>query len=124
LQHFDRLRPQTQKLMQAAEFDYAGAERHRTRLEAFDVEAAFGAADVLLMPASAGEAPDLSTTGDPTFNRLASLLGLPAITVPVRLGPGGLPLGVQLIARRQHDEALLIAARAVERRFPFSAKIP
>lgn len=124
LQHLDRLRPQTQQLMQAAEFDYAGAERNRTRLAAFDVDAAFGDADVLLMPASPGEAPDLSTTGDPTFNRLASLLGLPAITVPVKLGPGGLPLGIQLIARPKNDEALLKAARAVERRFPFAPKNP
>lgn len=120
LQHFDRLRPQTQALLSAVEFDFRGAERFRSRVERFDVNAAFGTADVLVLPASAGEAPDLSTTGDPTFNRLASLLGLPAITIPVTLGPSGLPLGVQLIARRWEDELLLRAARAVERRFPFA----
>jgi Asp-tRNA(Asn)/Glu-tRNA(Gln) amidotransferase A subunit family amidase len=74
----------------------------------------------LLLPASPGEAPDLTTTGDPTFNRLASLLGIPAITIPIKLGPSGLPLGLQLIARRWDDELLLRAARAVERRFPFA----
>jgi Asp-tRNA(Asn)/Glu-tRNA(Gln) amidotransferase A subunit family amidase len=120
LQHFDRLRPQTQALLNAVEFDFRGAERSRGRIEGFDVNAAFGHAHVLLLPASAGEAPDLSTTGDPTFNRLASLLGLPAITIPIKLGPSGLPLGVQLIARRWADELLLRAARAVERRFPFA----
>jgi len=124
LQHFERLRPQTQKLVRSTEFDYNGAEAARRRLARFDADAAFGSAGVLLMAASTGEAPDLSTTGDPVFNRLASLLGLPAITVPIKLGPAGLPLGVQLIARQHDDEALLRAARAVERRFPFSAVPP
>ena len=124
LQHFDRLRPQTQQLIGMEEFGFRGAEQARRRLERFDVDAAFGNADVLLMPASAGEAPDLTTTGDPTFNRLASLLGLPAITVPAKLGPAGLPLGIQLVARRYEDDALLRAARAVERRFPFTATPP
>ena len=119
-QHFDRLRPQTQALLNAVEFTFLRAERFRGRVERFDVNAAFGDADVLVLPASPGEAPDLSTTGDPTFNRLASLLGLPAITIPVTLGPSGLPLGVQLIARRWEDELLLRAARTVERRFPFA----
>ena len=117
--HFDRLRPQTQALLNAAEFDFAGAQRWRGRLARFDVDRAFGEAGVLIMPASAGEAPDLTTTGDPTFNRLASLLGLPAITIPAGLGPAGLPLGVQLIARRWDDDLVLRAAHAVERRFPF-----
>jgi amidase len=120
LQHFDRLRPQTQALLNAVEFDFRGAERWRSRVDEFDVNAAFGSADVLLLPASPGEAPDLTTTGDPTFNRLASLLGIPAITIPIKLGPSGLPLGLQLIARRWDDELLLRAARAVERRFPFA----
>jgi Asp-tRNA(Asn)/Glu-tRNA(Gln) amidotransferase A subunit family amidase len=124
LQHFDRLRPQTQALIGMEEFDFRGAEQARRRLERFDVDAAFGGAEVLIMPASPGEAPGLATTGDPVFNRLASLLGLPAITIPAKLGPAGLPLGIQLIARRYEDDALLRAARAVERRFPFTATPP
>jgi Asp-tRNA(Asn)/Glu-tRNA(Gln) amidotransferase A subunit family amidase len=124
LQHFDRLRPQTQKLLQATEYDFAGAERAKPRLERFDVDKAFGNADVLLTPACAGEAPDTTTTGDPVFNRLASLLGLPAITIPIKLGPNGLPLGLQLMARRRHDDTLLRAAHAIEQRYPFTASPP
>ena len=125
LQHFDRLRPQTQIADRHGRVRLSRAPNGRaSRLERFDVNAAFGDAEVLLMPASTGEAPDLTTTGDPVFNRLASLLGLPAITIPAKLGPAGLPLGMQLIARRYEDDALLRAARAVERRFPFTATPP
>jgi amidase len=118
LQHFDRLRPQTQAVLASAEYGFERAERARKRLRSVDIDAAFGA-DVLIMPASTGEAPDPSTTGDPVFNRLASLLGLPAIAIPIELGPAGLPLGLQLIARPHEDEALLIAAHALARRYPF-----
>ena len=123
LQHFDRLREQTRKLLLATEYDFDRAQRARRRLRAFDADAAFGRTDVLIMPASAGEAPDPSQTGDPVFNRLASLLGLPAITIPIELGPSGLPLGLQLIARHGEDEALLVAADSLARRFPFAGLV-
>ena len=123
LQHLERLREQTRNLLMAAEFDFERSKQARKRLLAFDADAAFGKSDVLIMPACAGEAPDTSTTGDPVFNRLASLLGLPAITIPIKLGPSGLPLGLQLIARRHEDEALLIAANALADRFPFRDKL-
>jgi len=119
LQHFDRLREQTRNLLQAIDYDFERAQQARKRLWAFDSNRAFGTTDVLIMPASAGEAPDPAQTGDPVFNRLASLLGLPAITIPIKLGPSGLPLGLQLIARRQDDETLLIAASALAARYPF-----
>jgi amidase len=45
---------------------------------------------------------------------LATVTGLPAISVPVGLGPGGLPVGLQLIGRPRGEAALLAAARAVE----------
>ncbi len=38
---------------------------------------------------------------------LFSLLGQPAVTVPVRLSEAGLPIGVQLVARRYQDMTLL-----------------
>jgi hypothetical protein len=37
----------------------------------------------------------------------ASLIGLPTLSVPVGFGPGGLPMGMQLIARRGQDGTLL-----------------
>jgi Asp-tRNA(Asn)/Glu-tRNA(Gln) amidotransferase A subunit family amidase len=57
---------------------------------------------------------DYGTTGDPCFNRLATLLGLPAISLPFGRGPKGLPLGVQLIARRNQDDVLLATARRLD----------
>lgn len=45
---------------------------------------------------------------------LATVAGLPAISVPVGLGPNGLPVGMQLIGKPRGEAALLAAARAVE----------
>lgn len=48
------------------------------------------------------------------FAFLATVTGLPAISVPVGFGPGGLPVGLQLIGKPQGEAALLAAARRVE----------
>jgi Asp-tRNA(Asn)/Glu-tRNA(Gln) amidotransferase A subunit family amidase len=75
----------------------------------------FGAADVILAPSAAGEAPvGLHATGDPAFNRIWSQLQLPCVTVPTGLGPNGLPVGTQLIARFGQDALLLAVALALE----------
>ena len=72
------------------------------------MDALFGSADLIVTPASVGEAPQgLSSTGDPRFNRLWTLLGCPALSVPGLVGATGMPIGVQLVARPYH-EALLI----------------
>ena len=66
--------------------------------------------DILIMPATTGIAPLLSDgTGSRSPQRLWSLTGQPAITVPVSHHQG-LPVGVQLIAARRHDDALLAVA--------------
>ncbi|SEO38683.1 amidase [Salinihabitans flavidus] len=46
---------------------------------------------------------------------LATTVGLPAISVPVGFGPGGLPVGVQLVGQPRGEEALLSAAGFVEK---------
>lgn len=48
------------------------------------------------------------------FAFLATVTGLPAISVPVGIGPRGLPVGMQLIGKPRGEAALLAAARAVE----------
>lgn len=71
--------------------------------------------DALLTVAVSGEAPlGLDSTGDPTFNRVWSLLGWPAISVPGLTGSHGLPIGVQLVAPRGGDAGVLGAARMLE----------
>ena len=55
--------------------------------------------DAILTPATTGEAPiGTESTGSPVFCTIWSLLGLPAITLPLIRGPNGLPIGVQLVA--------------------------
>ncbi|MQT15619.1 amidase [Segnochrobactrum spirostomi] len=71
--------------------------------------------DVLLTPAAPGEAPaGLAATGDPVFNKVWTLLHGPAIAVPAGNGPGGLPVGVQVIGRLGDDAATLTAAAFLE----------
>jgi len=68
--------------------------------------------DALLTPAATGEAPvGLATTGKAVFNGLWTLLGVPAVTVPLLEGAHGLPIGVQVIGRRGDDGKALECAR-------------
>ncbi len=63
--------------------------------------------------AASGAAPvGLESTGDSTFAVPSSLLGAPAVTLPV-LRAEGLPLGLQLIGFADQDAALFGAAAAV-----------
>ena len=68
--------------------------------------------DAILTPPALGTAPKgLGATGDPVFCVLWTLLGMPAVTLPVMRGANGLPLGVQLVGRRNFDGRLLRTAR-------------
>ena len=72
----------------------------------------FERCDAILTPAAAGTAPrGLESTGDPSFCTLWTLCGMPAITLPLMRGSNGLPLGVQLVGRRDGDARLLRTAR-------------
>lgn len=97
----------SQDLYAAAEADALHA---RARLDEL-----FGDCDVILTPAATGEAPEgHDFTGDASFNRGWTTLQVPAITVPAVTGPKGLPVGVQLVARRGADRMLLAAAAFLE----------
>jgi Asp-tRNA(Asn)/Glu-tRNA(Gln) amidotransferase A subunit family amidase len=73
--------------------------------------------DAILTPPALGTAPKgLGATGDPVFCVLWTLLGMPAVTLPLMQGANGLPLGVQLIGRRNFDARLLRTARWLEKR--------
>jgi Asp-tRNA(Asn)/Glu-tRNA(Gln) amidotransferase A subunit family amidase len=68
--------------------------------------------DAILTPAATGVAPKgLESTGDPAFCSLWSLTGLPAISLPLLQGEGGLPLGVQLVGPVDRDARLLRTAK-------------
>jgi Asp-tRNA(Asn)/Glu-tRNA(Gln) amidotransferase A subunit family amidase len=68
--------------------------------------------DAILTPAALGTAPKgLGSTGDPSFCSLWTLLGMPALSVPLMQGANRLPLGVQLVGRRGFDARLMRTAR-------------
>ncbi len=61
----------------------------------------------ILTPAAAGVAPKgFTSTGTPIFNGLWTYLGFPAVSIPFT-DIDGLPLGIQLVAARGQDAALL-----------------
>ena len=66
--------------------------------------------DAIITPAAAGVAPKGTATGSPMFCSLWSLTGLPALSLPLLSGEGGLPLGVQLVGERRDDARLLRTA--------------
>ena len=71
--------------------------------------------DAILTPAAPGTAPKgLDSTGDPSFCTLWTLAGLPALSLPLLRGESSLPIGVQLVGRRDFDARLLRTARWFE----------
>ncbi|MCJ2081480.1 amidase [Methylobacterium sp. J-090] len=94
----------------ASDYDAARRTAHRARRVLKDVFSEF---DALLTFSAPGRAPaGLAGTGDPRFNRLWTLMGVPCVNLPV---PGdGLPLGVQIIARFGDDGQALAVARMIE----------
>jgi Asp-tRNA(Asn)/Glu-tRNA(Gln) amidotransferase A subunit family amidase len=76
---------------------------------------ALGDVDVVLTYSAPGAAPEgLTSTGDPRFNRLWTLMGVPCINIPADVAEGGLPVGVQIVARFGEDATALAAARFIE----------
>ena len=76
----------------------------------------FGDCDVLLTAAATGEAPlGLTSTGNAAPCAIWTITHVPQITLPVFRGPNDLPVGAQLVARRNEDRHLLSSARWVYR---------
>ncbi len=103
------------------------AQRFRRRFR--DITAAlFDDVDVLITPTTAFPAPELGqaritidgrevpvrgTLG--RFTAPFSFIGLPAISVPMAVDAGALPLGVQIVARPHDEAAVLRVAAALEK---------
>jgi amidase len=89
--------------------------RIRTAAAWAKLDAFFGACDAVLVPAAPGEAPaGLGNTGDPIFNRIWTLLGVPCAALPARWSDNGLPTGVQLVGRVNDDARLMLCAAFLE----------
>jgi Asp-tRNA(Asn)/Glu-tRNA(Gln) amidotransferase A subunit family amidase len=108
----ERLRGLIERGREARALDYQRALRNLPAVvEAFD-ELFIERYDAILTAPALGTAPKgLGATGDPVFCVLWTLLGMPAVTLPLMRGANGLPLGVQLVGRRNFDGRLLRTAR-------------
>ncbi|QJC57974.1 Putative amidase AmiD [Polaromonas vacuolata] len=116
--HAELFSPAFSALMTAGQaisgIDFAKAQSQAGKARA-DVDALFASCDAILAPSAGAEAPaGLDATGDPIFNRLWTLLGLPCVHVPVGLGGCGMPVGVTLIGPRWADLQALSAAHTLE----------
>jgi Asp-tRNA(Asn)/Glu-tRNA(Gln) amidotransferase A subunit family amidase len=95
-----------------AAYDEARGIARRARGALADI---FGDVDILLTFSAPGAAPKgLDWTGDPRFNRLWTLMGVPCVNIPAYVADGGLPVGVQVVARFGDDAGALAVARFVE----------
>jgi aspartyl-tRNA(Asn)/glutamyl-tRNA(Gln) amidotransferase subunit A len=107
--------------------DYVRAMALRSVLRQ-QVDAALDGCDALLLPALAIPAPplgaasvDIDGTPEPVrgamlrLTQLFNLTGHPALALPAGTTAAGLPLGMQLVGRRDATAALLAIARSVER---------
>lgn len=92
-----------------SESAYRDAKRHQAETSR-EIASLFGDADVAVCPAALGPAPGPSTTGDPGFNSPWSYTGLPTVSFPIGLAPDGLPLGLQLVGRRNDERRLFETA--------------
>jgi len=113
----ERLRVRFEKAKNISHDEYRDLLKRRAAARAQHAQLA-AVADVVLTLSSRGPAPRWSgdtpgqplnptPTGDSSFNVPASLLGAPAISIPI-MAVDGLPLGVQIIGQ-QHEDAKLCA---------------
>ncbi len=116
--------------------EYLTIQRARLRI-ALAVREAFERVDVWLAPTTARVAPPIAdgargnsdvtygvSTNTSNLLRLASMLGLPAASVPSGVSPEGLPTAIQLFGAWFGDQTVLDAAAAFEQTTEWSARRP
>ncbi len=117
---------------------FAAALEYLHRLHA-DYEAAlFGSADLLLSPVLSRPPVKLGehAVTNPfdalyedviayvSYTPVGNVTGVPGMSLPLHWSPEGLPIGVQVLARRGEDERLLALALQVERARPWADRWP
>lgn len=75
-----------------------------------------------LTPATLGPPPDTSTTGSNLFQAPWSYLGLPTVSLPIAFTDDGLPLCVQIAARKWCEDDLLALTFALEKDIAFERR--
>jgi Asp-tRNA(Asn)/Glu-tRNA(Gln) amidotransferase A subunit family amidase len=111
----DKVSPRFHELMaegrKVAAVRYLDALALRGQLRAAIEELFQQECTAILTLSAPGVAPQTEETGSPTFNTLWSLLGLPAINLPLLQGDSGMPIGVQLVGAPGDDARLLRTAQ-------------
>jgi Asp-tRNA(Asn)/Glu-tRNA(Gln) amidotransferase A subunit family amidase len=108
----ERLRALLERGGETRAIDYQRVLRAAPRVAASFDELFMERYDAILTLPALGTAPKgLGATGDPAFCVPWTLLGMPAVSLPLMRGANGLPLGVQLVGRRDFDARLLRTAR-------------
>jgi amidase len=106
-----------------AEADYRAALAARAQAIAYFTDW-LADYDAVIAPPAPGAAPaGLASTGDASCCTLWSLTGFPAVNLPIGFDAQGLPLGLQVAARADADDALLAVAAWCERHLGFGARI-
>jgi Asp-tRNA(Asn)/Glu-tRNA(Gln) amidotransferase A subunit family amidase len=101
------------------------------------VAAIFDEVDLLLTPTTATTAfvaegpPPLEIAGQPVggmgsvpFTAPFNISGQPAVSIPAGLSAEGLPIGLQVVARRHHEEAVLACGLIAETERPWPKLAP
>ena len=116
LEHSAQLSPRLAQLIDAGMAigaDVYDEARSRAAAARAGLDAFFGPCDAVLVPAAPGQAPvGLGNTGDPIFNRMWTLLGVPCAALPACWAENGLPTGVQLVGRKAYCVVLELAKSA------------
>jgi Asp-tRNA(Asn)/Glu-tRNA(Gln) amidotransferase A subunit family amidase len=107
----ERLRGIIEDGRRALAIHYAGALALVPALRE-SLDPLFARYDMIVTPATTGKAPHgLESTGSPAFCTIWTLLGMPAVTLPLLTGADGMPIGVQLVGRFGDDARVLRTAR-------------
>jgi Asp-tRNA(Asn)/Glu-tRNA(Gln) amidotransferase A subunit family amidase len=118
IEHSAQLSPRLAQLIDAGMAigaDVYDQARSRAAAARAALDAFFGPCDAVLVPAAPGEAPvGLGNTGNPIFNRMWTLLGVPCAALPAAWADNGLPTAVQLVGRVHGDTGLMACAAFLE----------
>jgi aspartyl-tRNA(Asn)/glutamyl-tRNA(Gln) amidotransferase subunit A len=100
--------------------DYADALKFQRKIRSLVEEKLV----FLATPAATGPAPTRETTGNPAMNSPWSFLGFPTVSMPVAKSADGLPMSIQIAAKRGQEHELLKAAAWLEERIGYPRSLP